>query len=88
MRCEIQERICDECGRKVQMRMITAQGDTQFRGWIRATLEGRDGLTSSLDFCSPECAGKHFAQFTLVPNARGELVQFPGPVMGGRGESA
>ena len=74
MRHEIQERICDECGEKTQMRMIAAPGDTPFRGWIRATLEGRDGLTSPLDFCSSECAGKYFTQFKTVPNIRREFT--------------
>ena len=67
MRQEIQERICDECGKK--KKMVKQFGATPFKGWIKATIEGNDGLSSSLDFCSPECAGKHFTLWKEVSNA-------------------
>lgn len=68
MKTEIQERVCDECGKKEQMRMVTQFGPTPFLGWITARLEGVDGLTSPIDFCSTECAGKHFTLFKTVSN--------------------
>lgn len=69
MKRDIQERICDECGEKKQMQMVTHFGKTPFFGWISARVEGDLGLTSPLDFCSSECAGKHFALFKEVANA-------------------
>ena len=68
IRNEIQERICDECGKKEQMAMVTQFGRTPFYGWISARIEGVDGLTSPLDFCSTDCAGKHFTLFREVSN--------------------
>jgi hypothetical protein len=70
MKYEIQERICDECGKKEQMKMVTQFGSTPFRGWIRAHIEGGDGLSSSFDFCSSDCAGKHFTLFREVSNEK------------------
>jgi hypothetical protein len=55
-----------------QIKMIPRYGSTPFCGWIRASIEGKDGLLSSLDFCSAECAGKHFTLFKHVCNASGE----------------
>ena len=66
MRYEIQARTCDECGKKAQMMMTKQYGATPFKGWIRATIEGKDGLNNSLDFCSAKCAGKHFTLFNKV----------------------
>ena len=66
MEYEIKGRICDECGKKAQMRMGTQFVATPFKGWVRASLEGEDGLTSAFDFCSTECAGKHFTLFKTV----------------------
>ena len=63
MQHEIQERICDECGKKEQMKMVVQYGATPFRGWVRAHIEGVDGLSPSLDFCSTDCAGKYFTLF-------------------------
>jgi hypothetical protein len=61
MRNEIEERICDECGKTVRFSLKRNYGKTPFHGWIKASVEGVDGLSSQLDFCSSECAGKRFA---------------------------
>ena len=74
MKYEIQERMCDECGKKEQMKMATQFGATPFCGWITARLEGVDGLTSPFDFCSTECAGKHFTLFREVSNDTDEAL--------------
>lgn len=69
MKREIQERMCDECGKKAQMVMERSRENTPFYGWIRATIENENGITHPLDFCSTECAGKHFTLFKVIPNA-------------------
>ena len=73
MRTEIQERICDECGKKEQIGMVTQFGTTPFCGWITTRHEGVDGLTPPFDFCSSECLGKHFTLFKEVASDKMSL---------------
>jgi len=66
MRREIRERVCDECGKKEQATDCMQFGVNPFCGWITARIEGEDDLSSSHDFCSAKCAGKHFTLFEDV----------------------
>ena len=57
----IERRVCDECGLDVeQVNFPPACGRTDaFEGWV-AVQQPR------LDFCKPDCAAKHFANWEKV----------------------
>ena len=71
MKREIQERICDECGKVKQA--LPVFKINPFRGWVSSQVHGTNPCADyKLDFCSAKCAGKHFTDWKKVPKKEKE----------------